>query len=59
MLSSRADQSSIVVFVFLEWKTIQIAREGIGGLGIYSLPTFLLFTLGTVGFYLLKAYRNR
>ena len=50
---------SMWLFVFLEWKTIQIAREGSGGLGIYSLPTFLLVTLGTVGFYLLKAYRNR
>ena len=47
------------LFLFLEWKTIQIAREGSGGLGIYSLPAFLLFTLSTVGFYLLKGYRNR
>ena len=47
------------LFVFLEWKTIQIARGSAKGLGIYSLPTFLIFTLGTVGFYLLKGYRNR
>ena len=47
------------LFVFVEWKTIQIAREGTGILGIYSLPTLLLMTFGTVGFYLLKGYRNR
>ena len=47
---------SVWFFVFVEWKTIQIAREGTGGLGVYSLPIFLFFTLGTVGFFLLKGY---
>jgi uncharacterized membrane protein len=58
MLSCLKAQS-MWLFVFLEWKTTQIAREGTGGLGVYSLPVFLLFTIGTVGFYLLKGYRNR
>jgi uncharacterized membrane protein len=50
---------SMWLFVFVEWRTIQIAREGTGGLGIHTLPTLLLMTFGTVAFYLWKGYRNR
>lgn len=44
----------IVVFLYLEWKSIQIAATKSSGLGSWFLIIFLIVLFGTLGFYIHK-----
>lgn len=49
----------IGIFVFLEWKTVQVALGNAEGLGANFLPLFLLTIFITIAVYFRKAYLAR
>ena len=49
----------ILLFTFIEWKTIQVALGYSEGLGLTFLPISLIVIFGTIGIYFWLAYKAR
>ncbi|MGH7596447.1 MAG: DUF1648 domain-containing protein [bacterium] len=49
----------VLIFVYLQWQTIQVALGKAEGLGVAFLPIFLILIFGTIGIYFVKAYQTR
>lgn len=47
------------IFAYLEWGTLQVAKEKASGLNSAVLLLILVAILGTVAFYLVKGYQSR
>lgn len=46
-----------IVFLCLEWQSIQVAMNKSTGLGVWFLPVFLIALFGTLGFYINKMFK--
>ncbi len=42
----------VYFFMYIDWRCVQVALDNSKGLGIFALPIFLLFLLGTTIFYI-------
>lgn len=49
----------VLLFTFLGWQTIVVARGNAKGLGIWFSPIFLIVILGSAIIYFVRAYRAR
>ena len=49
----------LVLFAFINFKTIKMATGGTAGLGKAFLPIFLLLTFGIIIFYIVQSLNNR
>ncbi|TFE26105.1 hypothetical protein [Cohnella luojiensis] len=45
-----------IIFLALEW-AFRVTKEEASGLGIWMLPAILMVVLGTVAYYLVRAFR--
>jgi hypothetical protein len=49
----------VLIFIYIQQQTIQVALGKVEGLGIAFLPIFLILIFGTVGIYFVKAYQAK
>ena len=47
-----------IIFAFIVWQTIAVAKQHAPDLGIWFLPVSLLVMFGIIGYYLVKTFRG-
>lgn len=49
----------VALFAYIGWASIQAAKGGTAGLGLWFLPVVLVVIFGTLGVYLAKAFKQK